>query len=122
MSAVLVDTSVWVDHFRRHNAELAELLGDDRVWCHAMVIGELACGTPPERDNTLASLGLLRQARQATLQELLAFIAAEQLAGQGCGYVDLSLLAATRLKPGLRLWTLDKRLAQLAERLDIRYA
>ena len=59
------------------------------------------------------------QARAATLDELMAFIDKHNLAGQGCGYVDLSLLAATRLKPGLRLWTLDRRLATLAARLEL---
>lgn len=119
---VLVDTSVWVDHFRRRNARLVALLAEDQVWCHPLVIGELACGTPPQREQTLQQLGLLRQARAATLSELLAFIDAEQLAGQGCGYVDLSLLAAVRLKPGLQLWTLDKRLSALADRLGLSHA
>jgi predicted nucleic acid-binding protein len=117
--AILVDTSIWVDHFRRRNAELVQLLAEDRVWCHPLVIGEMACGTPPQRERTLAELGLLRQARAATLDELMAFIDKHNLAGQGCGYVDLSLLAATRLKPGLRLWTLDRRLATLAARLEL---
>ena len=44
---VLVDTSVWVDHFRRPNAVLAELMGFDEVLTHPLVVGELACGTPP---------------------------------------------------------------------------
>jgi predicted nucleic acid-binding protein len=56
---VLVDTSVWVDHFRRHNDALADLLGLDRVMMHPMVLGELACGTPPSRSRTLADLGRL---------------------------------------------------------------
>ena len=61
--AILVDTSIWVDHFRRRNAELVQLLAEDRVWCHPLVIGEMACGTPPQRERTLAELGLLRQAQ-----------------------------------------------------------
>ena len=44
---VLIDTSVWVDHFRHRNSALIELLVLDLALTHPMVIGELACGTPP---------------------------------------------------------------------------
>lgn len=119
MKPVLVDTSVWVDHFRQHNAALAELLALDRVLCHPLVIGELACGTPPSRSRTLADLSRLPPAQQATLQEVLTFLEREQLFGQGCGYVDIALLASTRLTPGAALWTLDRRLAALAQRAGV---
>ncbi len=56
MSPVLVDTSVWVDHFRRPNSRLVELLLLDRVIMHPLILGEIACGTPPKRDQTLADL------------------------------------------------------------------
>jgi predicted nucleic acid-binding protein len=49
MKGVVVDTSVWVDHFRANNRALVELLEFDLVLMHPMVVGELACGTPPER-------------------------------------------------------------------------
>ena len=57
MSDVLVDTSVWVDHFRQANPTLAALLESDRVLVHPMVIGELACGTPPDR---MSRVGVIR--------------------------------------------------------------
>ena len=47
MTTVLVDTSVWVDHFRLGNAALERLLIQDAVLCHPWVLGEIACGTPP---------------------------------------------------------------------------
>ena len=34
MTAVLVDTSVWVGHFRYGNAALERLLMQDAVLCH----------------------------------------------------------------------------------------
>ncbi len=120
---VLVDTSVWVDHFRRGRAALAGLLARDAVLMHPHVLLELACGTPPApRARTLADLGRLRPARQATPAELLDFIERDALYGQGCGLVDISLLAAARLTPGVRLWTLDRRLAALATRLGVAWA
>jgi predicted nucleic acid-binding protein len=114
MSDVLVDTSVWVDHFRHGNATLAALLGSDRVLIHPMVVGELACGTPPDRARTLAALHELRLAHAASLDEVEAFVERECLYGRGCGLVDLTLLASTLITPGARLWTLDVRLASLA--------
>ncbi len=44
---VIVDSSVWIAHFKRRNDHLVELLEADEVYCHPYVIGELACGTPP---------------------------------------------------------------------------
>lgn len=45
--SVLIDTSVWIDHFRNGNEALVELMAQDRALIHPMVIGEIACGTPP---------------------------------------------------------------------------
>ena len=40
----LVDTSVWIDHFRRGEPALIVLLGGEEVECHPFIIGELAWG------------------------------------------------------------------------------
>lgn len=120
---VLVDTSVWVDHFRYGNARLARLLESDMVLVHPMVIAEIACITPPEpRAQTLASLRLLQSSKQSTLAEVMDFIEREKLYGQGCGLVDIALLASALITPGARLWTLDKRLDFLAHRFRIAFA
>jgi predicted nucleic acid-binding protein len=117
---VLVDTSVWIDHFRHGNARLVALLSQDAVLMHPFVLLELACGTPPSpRQRTLADLARLRQVRQATTSELLQLIERETLYGQGCGMTDVSLLAATCITPGARLWTMDKSLRLLATRLEV---
>ena len=121
--SVLVDTSVWADHFRRPNTALAELVVLDQVLTHPMVIGELACGTPPEpRLRTLADLELLLPADQATPEEVRGLIEREKLFGLGCGFVDLSLLASTLITPGASFWTLDRRLASLASRFGVCFA
>ena len=117
MRTVLVDTSVWVDHFRRPNQALVDLLLQDAVFIHPWVLGELACGSPPSRAQTLADLAALRPARVATVDEVMALVERERLYGQGCGLVDLGLLASTLLTEGARLWTLDRRLATMAGRL-----
>ncbi|WP_273908551.1 type II toxin-antitoxin system VapC family toxin [Enterobacter bugandensis] len=119
---ILVDTSVWVDHFRNRNDGLIQLLSRDLVLIHPMILAEIACGTPPApRLRTLADLGLLPQSHQANITEVMAFIENEKLYGLGCGLVDLTLLASTLITPGARLWTLDKRLEALAQRLNANY-
>lgn len=120
--SVLVDTSVWVEHFRRPLPALAQLLHVDGALTHPLVILELSCGTPPEpRARTLGDLALLRQTRRASPVEVADWIERERLYGLGCGAVDCTLLASTLLTPNTRLWTRDRRLAHLAERFDVRY-
>jgi predicted nucleic acid-binding protein len=116
---VLVDTSVWVEHFRRRNDALIDLLEHDLVMMHPLILGEIACGTPPQRSQTLSCLGLLQPSRQADIRELMVFVENERLFGQGCGLVDLLLLASTLMTPGAGLWTLDQRLGSLAGRFGV---
>lgn len=122
VDGVLIDTSVWVSHFRRRNPELVSLLSIDQALTHPFVLGELACGTPPApRAQTLTDLGLLPQIQQASLQEIATFIEYERLYGLGCGLIDISLLASALLSSGIKLWTLDKHLSKLARRFGIQH-
>src|ERR1700712_4411463 len=118
--SVLIDTSVWVDHFRRSCPKLVQLITSDQALTHPVVLVELACGTPPApRLRTLSDIGLLQHAKHATWAEVMELIEARQFYGRGCGSSDLTLLASTLVTPGASLWTLDKRLALLAGELDI---
>jgi predicted nucleic acid-binding protein len=116
---ILVDTSVWVDHLRVGNQILARLLESDFALVHPFVIGELALGNLRQRQIILASLQDLPPANLATDQEVLHFIERHALAGLGIGYVDAHLLVSTRLTTGSSLWTRDKRLLRVAERLGL---
>jgi predicted nucleic acid-binding protein len=115
----LVDTSVWVDHLRAGDKRLAELLEAGSVLAHPFVIGELALGDLKQRDVILTSLHDLPQAAVATEPEVLHFIEQHRLFGAGIGYVDAHLLASVRLTDGARLWTREKRLAEVAHELDL---
>jgi predicted nucleic acid-binding protein len=116
---ILVDTSVWIDHFRRGDATLARLLGNGAVVGHPWVTGELALGNLTRRDEILRLLAALPQATRARTHEVLRLIEQEALCGAGIGYVDAHLLAAARLTADTRLWTGDKRLLAVATRLGL---
>ena len=118
---VLVDTCVWVEHFRTANEELVMLLSSGKVLCHPLVVGEIACGTPPKRLQTISDLGRLATVQNATIKETIALVQREHLFGLGCGLIDLQLLASTMLTPTTKLWTLDKNLSKLANRFAIQY-
>jgi predicted nucleic acid-binding protein len=117
--SVLVDTSVWIDHLRRTSSRLAELLNTGAAATHPFVVGELACGNIQNREQILGLLQALPTVPQVEYDEALRFLKAEKLHGRGLGWVDVNLLASSRLE-GIALWTLDKRLASAAERLGIR--
>lgn len=118
---IVLDTSVWVDHLRQSDAQVVSVLQSDLVLLHPFVIGELACGNLKSRTEILGLLNTLPQARMAQEHEVLFFIDQHKLMGQGIGYIDAHLLAATVLTEGAKLWTRDKRLNQLAQRLGLAY-
>lgn len=111
---ILVDTSVWVQHFRVGQSGLVELLEKGSVLGHPWVSGEVALGNLARRDETVRLLQALPQSLVATPQEVMAFVKLHMLYGLGIGYVDAQLLAATLLTAGSRLWTLDRPLARAA--------
>ena len=115
---VLVDTSVWVDHFRRGNPRLAKMLLDVEVLCHPFVVGELACGRVAQRRAVLSLLVKLPQCETANHEEVLAFVESNRLVGSGIGWIDAHLLASAVLT-GAALWTLDRRLHAAARSLRI---
>jgi predicted nucleic acid-binding protein len=116
---ILVDTSVWVDHLRKSEAGLRNLLLGGRVLSHPLVIGELAMGTFKRRSLLVKELGDLPKADVAEDDEVLDFVSRESLFGLGIGYIDAHLLAAVRLMPGTLLWTRDKRLKEIASRFNL---
>lgn len=114
---VLVDTSVWVAHFKQRDERLVTLLEAGRVVCHPYVVVEVACGTPPRRRAIIGMLAELESVPVATPDELLALVQQRALHGCGCGFVDVSLLAAVLLSEKTLLWTLDRRLDAVAVEL-----
>ena len=107
---ILVDTSVWVDHLRRGDTQLAELLERSSVLIHPFVVGEIACGSLADRATILELLQDLPAAIVADNGEALRFIDRYVLHGKGIGFVDVHLLASVALTQGAKLWTRDRKL------------
>jgi predicted nucleic acid-binding protein len=116
---ILVDTSIWVEHFRHGHPGLAGVLERGLVLGHPWIRGEIALGHLSARREILRLLADLPQASVASPPEIFTLIDRHQLFGLGIGYVDTQLLAASLLTPDTRLWTADRHLAAAAARLDV---
>ena len=119
---VLIDTSVWIDHLRSREPELASLEDGRQIVIHPMVIGELACGNLPNRYDVLEHLEGLPQVTVASDDEVLFFIEHHRFMGTGITYIDAHLLTASVLHGTTQLWTRDRRMMAAADQLDIMFA
>jgi predicted nucleic acid-binding protein len=115
---VLVDTSIWVAHFRQGEPVLAGLLRHGLVLSHPFVTGELACGNLRERFVILSDLATLPAATSASDAEVMRLIEDRKLWGRGLGWIDAHLLASALLSH-CRLFTFDKALRTAASELDL---
>jgi predicted nucleic acid-binding protein len=94
---ILVDTSIWIDHFHAAKPSLVALLHDDQVGCHRAVIEELALGSIRQRDRVLALLESLQGFPVLTHEEVMALVDERQLRGRGLSTVDVHLLGSVTL-------------------------
>lgn len=112
---ILVDTSVWIDHFHHSDPVLVNLLHEDEIGAHPLVAEELAMGSLKAGYDVLKHLAHLHQFPALSHDELLALVAVHALWGRGLSPVDAHLLGSVMLVPGARLWTRDKRLLRATE-------
>lgn len=117
---ILVDSSVWIDHFRKPSSRLEALLEAEDVCTHPLVIGEVACGNLKNRREIIALMHALPILQKVDDDEMLFFVDRHQLNGKGVGLIDIHLLASCLLDKS-RMWTFDKRLRVLAHSMKIDY-
>jgi predicted nucleic acid-binding protein len=115
---VLVDTSVWIDHLRRADAQLVALLQEARVLMHLAVLGELACGRISNRQTLLALWLALPRVVTVSFEEALGLVENRKLWGRGLGWTDIHLLASA-LVSRTTIWTRDQVLRRAAQELSI---
>lgn len=117
---VLVDASVWIDHLHRSNVKLVALLQTSQVVMHPAVLGELACGTLPNRQKLILLWSALPRAAEVSAVEALRLIEQQRLWGKGLGWTDVLLLGSAVLS-NVRLWTRDRPLQQAANELGLKF-
>jgi predicted nucleic acid-binding protein len=116
---ILVDTSVWIDHLRVGDEQLATLLNEGEILTHPFVIGEVALGNLRRREAEIAILLDLPQVYIAGDEEVRELIERYRLFGLGIGYVDAHLLTAAKLTPETAIWTRDRRFTGAASRVGL---
>lgn len=117
---ILVDTSVWIDHFYNGDEQLKKLLLANQVCMHPFVLGELACGNISNRKEILALLRALPVIHVVLDEEVYALIEKRKLFGKGLGFIDIHLLASAMIHH-VSIWTRDKSLKRIAGEVGILY-
>jgi len=115
---VLVDTSVWIEHFRKGHPLLVCLLEEGEVLTCPYVIGEIALGNLKNRAEILKLFNTLPRSSLVSQDEVMFFIESHKLMGSGIGYIDAQILASASISKALIL-TLDKNLRKVAEHLGL---
>ena len=116
---VLVDTNIWIDHLRKTEPVLVDLLERDQVCVHQSVITELALGNLKDRSVFLKALECLMIVRNVDDHGVRHLVEERRLWGRGLSAVDAGLLAIVVVTPGVSLWTRDKRLRQAARDVGV---
>lgn len=115
---ILIDTNIWIEHFKSENKEVSALLEAERVVMHPFVVAELALGGLRDRKVTLASFDLLPQLPVAELHEVRRLIEVRKLYTEGLGLVDAHLMASLMItQTPAEIWTDDGGLMRVAEKL-----
>ena len=116
---ILADTSIWVDHFRRHNTEMEKRLSQGQIVMHPFIVAELALGSLHDRRKKLEDMEALLEVKVAQLNEVRHMIEAHALYSRGIGLTDAHLIASCLITPGTQLWTRDGALEKTAKALGI---
>lgn len=106
---ILVDSSVWIQHFKENSKALRHALENEDILMHPMILGELSLGTYKNRKEILELLSALPMATIASEDEVFVCIEKFRLYGKGLGWIDVNLIASSMLTR-CQLWTYDRAL------------
>ncbi len=121
MKPVIVDTCVWIRHFRERNPLLAAMLEDGEVWSHPIVVGELSMGTLKNRGQTITDLTNLKRPPIASASETHKMVESRKLWGLGIQWNDAQILASSLISH-VPIWTFDLRLNDIAKGMGLSFA
>ena len=119
---ILADTSIWIGIFRkgRFKSEMEDLITSDQLCIHPFVIAELACGSLPDRQNTLGYLDRLTALPIVRMADVRVMIEARGLWAKGIGLTDAQLIASCLATQGTQIWTADSALGRVTESIGVR--
>ena len=118
---ILVDTSIWIDHFAKADPVLALLISDNKIVQHPYVSGEILVGNPHRRDALSLFLRMMPRIEPVTEEEFHSFLDESELFGSGLGFVDIHLIAAATAIPDTVIWTRDRRMLEQIQRFNMSY-
>lgn len=119
---ILVDTNVWVHYLRGDGDALEELLKEEKVLMHSMILGELSCHNLADRAQRIDDWRALPMIGSLTDDRVMSLIETESMSGAGIGFVDAHLIGAVKTAGNVQIWTRDNRLHNVASRLDIAFS
>ena len=121
---IVVDTSIWVEFLKHRQAyflSLSTLLDQQQVVAVECVFGELLQGTKTSREQSII-LGywtnLPKRSESGLWVQAGTLSANHSWPSKGVGLIDAFLLCFVRAYD-LQLWTLDKKLASVAESSEL---
>lgn len=115
---ILIDTNIWIEHFKSENKDISALLEAERVVMHPFIVAELALGGLRDRRVALTSLDLLPELPVAELHEVRQLIEMRKLYTEGLGLTDAHLIASLMIaQTTVEIWTDDGGLMRVAQKL-----
>lgn len=112
---ILVDSSVWIQHFKKTDSFLVSALKEDRVVVHPLIIQEISLGHIKNRELIIELVSYLHTVPIISHEEIQNFILKNKLAGSGVGVIDIHLLFSA-IKGNLNIYTFDKSLIKLSKK------
>ena len=85
---VLVDTNIWIDHLRKTEPVLVDLLERDQVCVHQSIITELALGNLKDRSVFLKAIERLMVLRNVDDQGVRHLVEERRLWGRGLSAIS----------------------------------
>jgi predicted nucleic acid-binding protein len=124
MARILIDTNIWINHFKARHESVIKVLRNEEILIHPLILGELHLGIFNNRVERFKILELLTQIETLSMESneiVFNFINKNNLYGKKIGFIDSHLLYSC-LTNKIKLWTNDKNLNLLARSFDCNWA
>lgn len=115
---VLVDTSVWIEHFRVSSPKLVDLLMAGGVLSHEFILGEISLAhfNKKDREKIVDRMSALERISTSAHEDVFEFARKNKFSGKGIGWIDSHILHSCLIHK-VELWTFDKNLSALYKKL-----